>query len=138
MFTADIDLALLAKVSSDAALKALMPDGVWWDISPSGKTRIVIIKLMHHETVDQFNGCAFESPLYLIKAVEYATSPANVINAAKRIDALLNNQPLTVAGYGVSAVQYQEYVHYAEPDSANPDARWQHCGAMYLITAAPN
>lgn len=138
MFTSDVDLALLGKLSADAQLKTLMPDGCYWDISPSGKTRIVIVKLMGHDLTDMFGGEAFEQPLYLVKAVELSTSAANVINAAKRIDQLLNNQALTISGYSLMTLQYQEYIRYAEADSTNPDARWQHCGGMYLISVSPN
>src|SRR5262245_30001688 len=115
-----------------------MPDGVFWDISPAGKTRIVIVKLMGHELTDMFASAAFEQPLYLVKAVELSTSAANVINAAKRIDALLNNGTLAPAGYSLMTLQYQEYIRYAEADTTNPDARWQHCGGMYLVSVSPN
>jgi len=134
----DVDAALLGKLSADSALKALMPDGVFYDLAASGRTRIVIVKLMHHETVDMFGGPAYEQPLYLVKAVEQSSSALNTINAAKRIDALLNNQPLTINGYTLMTLQFREYVRYAEADSVNPDLRWQHCGGLYLVSVSPN
>src|SRR5262245_38394075 len=136
--TSDVDGALIGKLSADATLKTLLPDGVYFDISASGKTRIVIVKLMHHETVDMFGASAYEQPLYLVKAVEQSQSALNVINAAKRIDAILNNQPLTITGYQLMTLQCREYVRYAEADSVNPDLRWQHCGGLYLVSVSPN
>jgi hypothetical protein len=136
--TSDVDAALLAKVASDSQLKALMPDGVWWDVSKTGLTRLVIVKLMDHTATDMFGSCAYEEPLYLVKAVEYSLSAANVVNAARRIDTLLNNQQLLVTGYSLMTMQFDQYVRYQEVDTANPDARWQHCGGMYRISVAPN
>jgi len=131
-------VAVYTKVAGDAQLKTLLPDGVYWDVSASGKTRVVILKLMNHEATDMFGHCAFEQPIYLVKAVEFSTSKLNVLNAAKRIDALLNNQPLTITGYTLMTTQLMECVEYNEPDTANPDGRWQHCGAMYRVTVSPN
>lgn len=135
--SSDILLSLIARLSGDAQLAALLPDGVWLDIAGSGKTRVVTIKQMHHETTDMFAACAFEQGVYLVKGVEYTKSALNVINAAKRIDALLNGQRWTIAGYTLMAAQYTEEVQYQEADSAQADARWQHCGAMYRVTVSP-
>jgi hypothetical protein len=137
-FTNAVHRALLPRLSGDATLMGLMPDGVYWDISKAGKTRLVIVKLMHHDTVDMFGRCAFEQPSYLVKAVEYSLSPNNVNAAAERIDALLNNQPLTIDGYGLMTAQYLTDVRYQEPDTTNADQRWQHSGGVYLLMVAPN
>jgi len=137
-FTDAVDRALVARLSSDPTLMAMMPDGIYWDISKAGKTRLILIKLMHHDTVDMFGGCAFENPSYLVKAVEYSLSPTNVQAAAARIDALLNHQPMTIDGYGLMTAQYLTRVKYQEPDTTNADARWQHSGGVYLLMVTPN
>lgn len=136
-YTGDIDAALVGRLLSDAPLMALMPDGVFWDVATSGKTRVVIVKLMSHTVERVFNGRAYESPVYLVKAVERTTSSANVQAAARRIDAVLDGVRLIVAGYAFVDMAFDEYVRYAEVDADNADARWQHEGAMYSAFASP-
>jgi hypothetical protein len=137
-FSGDVGLALQAALQADAALSALMPDGVWWDLAKAGKTRVVIIKLMHHEPTDMFGACAFEEALYyLVKAVDFDISAVRARDAAKRIDALLNGGTLAVPGYVVMQIQFNEEVHYAEPDPANPEGRVNHWGGTYRVTVSP-
>lgn len=134
----DVDIAVLNRIASDATLKTIMPDGTWWKVSASGKTRVVLLDLLHHEVTEMQGAIAYEQMLYLVKAVEYSQSGLNVINAAKRIQALLLDAVFPITGYTVMRIQLSELVHYAEPDSANPDQRWQHCGAVYRVSVSPN
>ncbi len=114
-----------------------MPDGVFYDIAASGKTRFVIVKLMSHTVERMFGGRAYEAPVYLVKAVESGTGTVNTKAGAARIDAILDDGTLTVTGYGLMKMQLEEYVRYAEPDPDNADARWQHRGGMYSIWVSP-
>jgi hypothetical protein len=136
-FTGDVDGALVAKLLADAPLMALMPDGVWWDVSGSGKTRVVIVKLMSHTVEQRFGGKAYEMPVYLVKAVELTKSSANAQAAARRIDAMLDGGTLAPTGYSLMTMQLEEEVHYQEADPDNADARWQHWGGMYSVWVSP-
>jgi len=141
-FSGEVDDSIVAKLLADAPLTALMPDGIYYDIAKSGKTRFVIVKLMSHTVTRMFNGRAYEAPVYLVKAVEFGTGTVNTKAAAARIDVLLDGPngeggTVTVAGYGVAQTGLEEYVRYAEADPANADARWQHRGGMYAVMAVP-
>jgi len=137
-YSGDVDAALVSKLLGDGALMALMPDGVYWDVAASGKKRVVIVKLMSHSVERMFNARAYESAIYLVKAVELSISGTNAKAAGRRIDALLNNGSLgTISGYLQMNCELDEYVRYAEDDPDNKDARWQHYGGMYAVTVSP-
>jgi hypothetical protein len=136
-YSGDIDSALVAKLLNDATLAALMPDGVYWDIAASGKTRVVIVKLMSHAVEPMFGGRAYEAATYLVKAVELSTSGSNAKAAGRRIDALLDGGTLAINGYGLMTIALDEYVRFAEDDPDNADARWQHYGGIYAVTVSP-
>jgi hypothetical protein len=141
-YSGEIDSALIAKLLADATLAALMPDGVFYELASAGMTRFVIVKLMAHSVTRQFGGRAFESPLYLVKAVELGTGTVNTKAAAARIDVLLDGptgagSTLTVPGYGTAQTGLEEYVRYTEADPENADARWQHRGGLYTVFASP-
>lgn len=128
---------MINKLLTDTQLSALMTDGVWWEIAPHGKTKVVIVKLMAHTVTAMYGGRAYEEPVYLVKAVALGTTGTDVKAAAARIDALLDGGTLVISGYTVMAIQLQEYVHYVEADPTNADARWQHYGGLYGITVSP-
>ena len=69
---------------ADATLMALMPDGVYWDVARQGATRFVIVSQVFHLDVPMHGQTAYEQVTYLVKAVELATSGANIQAAACR------------------------------------------------------
>jgi hypothetical protein len=91
--SSDVDNALIAKLGADSALLALMPNGAYMDEAPPGSTRFVIVSLVEAIDAQAFGARAFESALYLVKAVERSPG-GNVKAAAARIDALLDNGTL--------------------------------------------
>jgi hypothetical protein len=108
--SSDVDNALVAKLGADSALLALMPNGVYWDEAPQGATRFVIVSLVDEPTSSMFGERAFEDALYLVEARALSTSGGNVKDAAARIDALLENGTLAVAGYKLMVIQREERV----------------------------
>jgi hypothetical protein len=141
-YSAAVDSALVAKLLADtgpSGLLTLMSDGVWWDVAPQGKTKVVIVRLMAHSTTPMQGGGgrAYETPIYLVKAVALGTTGADVKAAGARIDVLLDGGTLTVPGYSLMAMRLDEYVHYVETDPTNADARWHHYGGMYEIYVSP-
>lgn len=132
----DVDAALSQRLVGDATLSALMPDGVYFDVGAHGRTRFVVLSLIDEADTGMFGGRAFEVGLYLVKAVALSTTGADVKAAAARIDALLEQSTLTVTGYGQITIRREARVRYTEPDEER-DARWQHRGGHYRVTASP-
>lgn len=134
--SSEIDAALVAKLVNDATLMAITTDGVYFDIAKPNATKFVIVSLLSALDEGQFRGRAYESPLYLVKAVALSTTGADVKAAAARIDALLEHGTLTITGYTLMTMHRTERIRYTEVDQDN-DTRWQHRGGMYQVEAAP-
>ena len=135
---AEVDAAIVTHLANDATLAGLLPDGVYMDIAPSGKTQFVIVSLVIHEDNYMLGGEAFEKALYLVKAVDKSTSGSIAKAAAARIQTLLQDVPLTITGYTHMLTQREERVRYTEVDESEPDTRWQHRGGRYAVFVSPN
>jgi predicted PhzF superfamily epimerase YddE/YHI9 len=131
--SSDVDNALVAKLGADSALLALMPNGVYLDEAPPGATRFVIVSLIDEHDEQQFSARAFEDALYLIEARALSTSGGNVKDAAARIDTLLDNGTLAVAGYKLMLIQREERVRVTEVDDVDRSIRWQRRGGRYRV-----
>lgn len=131
--SSDVDNALVAKLGADSTLLALMPNGVYWDEAPQGSTRFVIVSLVDERDEAMFGARAFEDALYLVEARVLSTSGGNVKDAAARIDALLENATLAVAGYKVMVIQREERIRLTEVDDVDESIRWQRRGGRYRV-----
>jgi len=131
--SSDIDAAISARLLGDATLMALMPDGVFFDEAAQNAQKFVLISLLDEHDEPIFGARGYEDALYLVKAVALSSSGANVKAAAARIDALLEDQPLTVAGYTWMTVHRETRVRMAEVDDVDPSIRWQHRGGHYRV-----
>ena len=133
------DAALVAALAADQTLAGLMPDGVWLDEAPPGLSRYVLVSLVESADVPQFRGRAFESALYLVKAVERSTSGGGARAAAARIDAVLEGGTLQLDGSPASGYALVELARegripaLVEVDEADPGIRWQHRGGLYRV-----
>jgi hypothetical protein len=135
--SSDIDAAVIGILQNDAALKALMPDGVYMDEAPPNSKRFVIVSLVLSEDRSAFPGKrVIESIVYLVKAVMLNSTNGNVKGAAARIDELLESKPLTVNGYGWMTCNREERVRYTEVDDVDATIRWQHRGGRYRVEMA--
>jgi len=138
-----IDAALVTKLSSDATLLGLMPNGVYFDQAPPGSSRFVLISLVNsHDEPMMDADRAFEEATYLVKAVGLSapsvTLPVNAMrDAAARIDALLEGGTLTISGYGLMVMRRVESIRALEVDEADESIRWQHRGGMYEVVVSP-
>lgn len=132
-----VDGAVFAALA-DATLAGLLPDGVWRDVAPQGKTRFVVVSQSAHEDQYMFEGEAYELFTYLVKAVVKNTSNAAAKDAAVRIRTLIDNLTgAEIPGYVIADAHRVERVAYAENDPDNADARWQHYGGLFEIMASP-
>jgi hypothetical protein len=132
--TSDIASALIAKLGSDAELLSLCPNGVYWDEAPPGSTRFVIVAFINAIDRGVFGKRAIEEGIYLVEARMLSTvQGANIKRAAARIDELLEDQPLTVAGYTWSTMHRLEPVRMTEVDEVDPSIRWNRRGGQYFV-----
>lgn len=140
-----IDQALINKLLADATLRALMPDGVFFEeagasmVTGGHARQYVIVSLVDEEDEPMFGGRAWEDGLYLVKAVELSSSVAvkNIAAAAARIDALLEMGTLTIAGYALMLLRREKRIRYPDPDPEDASIMWQHRGGHYRLMAAP-
>jgi len=144
-----IDQALVDLLLNDAPLRALLPDGVFWEeagasmLTGGNATRFVIVSLVDAVDEPMLGGRAYEDVLYAIKAVELVAAVKNIRAAAARIDALLDPQPpaapatLTIAGYTLMVLRRETRIRFPEVDDTDPSIRWQHRGGHYRLMAAP-
>jgi hypothetical protein len=133
--SSDIDAALVAKLLGDASLMALVPDGVFFDMSNEGAKRFVIVSLTDETDDLVFGGRGFETATYLVKAVMLSSSGGNIKAAAARIDALLENGTLNVSGYTVMSIRRESRIRTTEPNDQDPTIRWFHRGGRYEVMA---
>src|SRR5678809_152625 len=108
--SSDIDNAIVAKLAADATLLSYCPNGVYVDEAPQGMTKFVIVSLVDELDTPVFGSRAFEDALYLIEARMLSTANGNIKAAAARIDALLDDQSLTI---GSPAAQVTGYTQMA-------------------------
>lgn len=140
-----IDSAVIGVLAGDAALVGLMPGGVWYQVAPPGSQQFVIVSLVESVDPPMFGARAWESALYLVKAVEFSSPTvkhANARAAAERIDALLDPQPpappvdLTIPGYGLMICHREgRRVRDTEQDAQDATIHWAHRGAHYRVWA---
>lgn len=133
--TSDIDAAILAKLGSDAALLALAPNGVYFDLAPAGSTRFVIVSLVDAHDEPQYGGTAYEDLLYAIeyRELRQATTASNAKAAAQRIRVLLEDQPLVVAGYRWMTVHRERAERQTESDDVDASIKWNRRGGQYRV-----
>lgn len=137
----EIDIALVARLSGDAELQALLPDGVYVNQAKQGKTKFTLVSLVTAIDAGSFAAVgqrrATEDCLYMVKAVTLDASRATAGNAAARIDVLLEDQPLTITGYHCASIAREERIDETEVDDLDATIQWQHRGGRYRIVAVP-
>jgi hypothetical protein len=141
--SAAIDQALIDRLLNDATLRALLPDGVFWEeagasmLTGGHPTQFVIVSLIEAVDEARFGGRAYEDVLYLVKAVELSTAAAhNSKAAAARIDVLLEDAVLTAAGYTWMTGHREARIRFLEVDDTDAAIRWHHRGGHYRVQAS--
>ena len=122
--TAAIGNALIGHLLADAALAALMPDGVFRDVARAGKQRYVIVSLVDAIDVATYDGRAIAQGLYLVKAVALNNAAAAAA-AGARLDQLIEDQVWPIApGLDLTtAYRVADRGTVAELDAVDPDLR---------------
>ena len=142
MNSAAITTALLAALAGDAALLALMPDGVWFGRAPQGSSRFVVVSLVPG-TADAyaFDGHALETLSFRVEAIALGTRLSDADAAAVRIDAVLQDQTLAtfpIAGYKVLRTERMEPIQDGLDDPENTSVRWADRGGYYRVIVQPD
>ena len=134
----EVERALIGKLSGDPTLTGLLPDGVYFDLARQGSTRFLIVSLSTSRLLDELNDAeTFRAYVYGIKSVVLGTSGTTSAAADKRIQELIDRQPLTLppaAGASLMVARYVDRIRYSE--IANGET-YQHRGARYEITVTP-
>ena len=136
-----VDAALLERLANDAALRALCPDGAYWDLAPAGARAFVLMALLDGSEVPALQReTGYERTIYLAKAVVLTSGGTVTRDAAARIHELLHqvDLDLAAAGYVALICKRIEPIRYTEVDPAEPSARWQHRGGQYEVMAYPS
>jgi hypothetical protein len=131
-----IDNAVVAVLLADATLAGLLPDGVYFDVAKPKAQRFVIVSLVTADDEPVLGSRGYEDVLYLVKAVGLVSTGADVNAAAARIDALLEDQPLTIPGYVHMVTCREARIRYTEVDEVDDTIRWQHRGGHYRVQAS--
>lgn len=139
-----IDQALMDVLLNDADLRALLPDGVFWEEAGASlltglkATRFAIVSLVDSHEAPRFGATAYEDTLYLVKAVVLSTIVGgNVQAAAARIQALLHYGRPTIPDYGLMVLRRESRIRMTEVDDRDSAIRWYHRGGRYQLMAAP-
>jgi len=139
-----VDTAVITHLASDATLATLLPGGVHFGLAPQGKTAFALVTLDESGEIPVFAEVpaqrrAIEVLTYAVQAVVQTSATAPATDAAARIDALLQDQPLTVPGYGwLSTVRVERIRDPGELDPSDKSIRWQHHGGRYRVQVAPS
>jgi hypothetical protein len=131
-----LDQALVALLDGDATLKALLPDGVHFDVAPPNAIRCVVLSLVDHLDVYVFDEVSHEQAGYAVVAVTQDTSGDTAEAAADQIHALLQDGALTVDGFELMRLKRRGRLRRTVPDE-NSDQRWQQRGGTYEIWITP-
>jgi hypothetical protein len=138
-----ITVALFNLLSADAALKTLLPDGIWLsyalplsDTQP--RTRFGILELvpMVSRDIPVFGSRAIEERQYFVKAVTRDLSPLTANQAAHRMNELLEDVEIQATGYTWMTAHRLWPIEAVEPDEGNPKFAWQHRGGYYRVQYA--
>lgn len=131
-----VDAAVFNLVASDPTLMALAPDGVFFDLAPEGKTKFVLVTMVDENDEPMFGGRAAETYFYTIKHVELADDSADGAAAEARIDAIFEQQPLSISGYAHTLTRRDGRIRYTEDDEIGL-TRWHHRGGRYELHVSP-
>lgn len=132
-----MDAAITAKLAGDAALMALLPDGVYFDLAPEGSKAFVLVAHLAHVDEPLLNGeTAWEQFTYLVKAVAPGPTAETAKAGAARIHELLEGALLMPEGYVDMHCARVERVRALERDDIN-EVRWNHRGGHYEVWVSP-
>ena len=127
-----IHQAIVDLLLADAALAALLPDGVYMESGPDGATRFAVVAWLDGHNDRMFGARAIENGLYAVKAVTLGDVARNAA-AEARIDEVLDNAVLMVEGYAPMIFLNEHPIRFKEMDAGDVSIIWYHGGAEYDV-----
>jgi hypothetical protein len=128
--------AVVAKLGADTELLALVPNGVYEDLSPPNATRFVIVsQIIATDTAVFQQGRVIEDALLLVEARMRSSSNGDVRAAAARLDTLLEDGTLEIPNYQLMAMFREEFIRRTEVDEVDPTIVWRRRGGRYRVQA---
>lgn len=132
-----IGAAIVNLLAADSELAEIVPDGIWRNEAPPNAQRFVIVAQADAIDVGTFDqGRAFEDKVYTVVAKMLSTAGGDIGAAEVRIDELLEDQPLTVAGYTYMTMHREHPIDETDVDETDPSLRWFHRGGEYRVQMA--
>lgn len=129
--------ALYSALTADATLTTLLATdtSVHHDVAPLNAPfpYIVISKTTGTPTY-QFHSAHIQDELWLVKAVDVSPSASAAEAIAARIDQVLTDASIPIAGNLLLAIYRDADVAYAEPVDTDV---YRHCGGRYCIVTQP-
>jgi hypothetical protein len=134
-----ISRAFLTLLQQDAALHALLPDGIYKNVAKPGSTRFGLVDVTDGDDRAVFGGRAIESVVFSVKAVMLSTVTGDLQGAADRIDALCREAVFPVPGY-VFVSCYRDHersvIDYDDEDRVDTSIRYRNLGGHYRVTCS--
>ena len=137
-----VDAAVMEVLANDAALAALCPDGVYWDIRPGGSPApgafVIVSHFDYRATPGLDDDTLYERMLYWVVARIMATSKVAARQAGARIHELLHGQLLDLSAAGYTAMSCARIDRRADTD-VDPvnKATWHYHGGLYELMSYP-
>jgi hypothetical protein len=135
--------AIYGRLSSDTTLSNLLgaaapgySKGIYYQVAPEGAAFPYVV-FQHQSGVPteaMQDPSAYETDVWLVKAVDRNTSADTAESIAARIQTLLNDATLTISGATHLYLRRQSDVDYPEVDEG---IQYKHCGALYRLIFDP-
>ena len=134
--------ALYGKLSGDTTLNALLAapatgysKSIYHQDAPEGAAfPYVIFQRQSGRPTEAFGApSVMENDVWLVKAVDHATSADTAESIAARIQTLLNDAALSISGASLLYLRRQSDIEY--PEVANGE-RYAHVGSLYRLVTA--
>jgi len=137
-----VDAAVVELLANDAALTALCPNGVYWDLQPSSSPSpgaFVIVSLFKCDRTPGLSVTLYEDLLYWVVARVHETSKVAARQAAARINELLDGAILDLTAAGYTAMACARIDRRADSDRDKTDKSvWHYHGGLYELRSYPS
>lgn len=131
--------AIYGKLSGDTTLNGLLgtpatgySKNIYHGLAPDGASYpLVVFSKQSGVPVEAFTDpSAYETDIWLVKAIDRATSADTAEAIADRVKTLLNDASLSISGSTLMYLRRQSDVEYPE---LTDGVRFQHAGSLYRL-----
>ena len=129
--------AIYSRLAADATLTGLLsaPDAIYHGTAPQTALFPLVVFQRLSGTPDwQFAQAHIQDDVWLVKAISRGSSASPAEDIAARVDAVLSDAPLAVAGRALLAVYRISDLDYDEVESGET---YHHAGSQYRLVTQP-